>query len=213
MKINILEEWGWQYALYGLSRSYSQSLKKMPKVAAKLAFGKDRSEWKFLRMVQVAMRIIAPRYWWQQFDTYRIGVEKQSASTMHTLGKRELMQEDFARPIPSYRLEELNLLIRYKKFDELKNELPEGFMQERVVMANYQSLYNIYVQRENHKLDEWKKFCDEIESRLEFFYMFLCNYDEDCPGYMQDFKFFYEYLERLPNYRKLGEWSEMEEKK
>lgn len=40
---------------------------------------------KHLRMVMCWVDIWAPRYWWQEFDTYRQGVEKVSCSTMHKL--------------------------------------------------------------------------------------------------------------------------------
>ena len=51
---------------------------------------------KVMRGVLAWAKITAPRGWWQEFDTYRIGVEKLSSeSTMHTLGKRDLTVDDF----------------------------------------------------------------------------------------------------------------------
>ena len=50
---------------------------------------------KQLRMVMVWADIYAPRYWWNEFDTYRAGVEKVSCSTMHRLMARHLTSEDF----------------------------------------------------------------------------------------------------------------------
>ena len=51
---------------------------------------------KVLRGVLAWASITAPRAWWQEFDTYRIGVEKLSSeSTMHTLGQRDLTVDDF----------------------------------------------------------------------------------------------------------------------
>jgi len=41
--------------------------------------------------------------------------------------------------------------------------LPEGWNQRRTWTANYQVLRNIYFQRRNHKLDEWREFCKIIE--------------------------------------------------
>ena len=46
---------------------------------------KDDSECKFLRQIKVQCFIKAPRYWWIEFDTYKVGVTCQSESTMHTL--------------------------------------------------------------------------------------------------------------------------------
>lgn len=42
--------------------------------------------------------------------------------------------------------------------------LPSSYNQTRNVMLNYEVLANIYRQRNNHKLDEWREFCKWIES-------------------------------------------------
>ena len=41
--------------------------------------------------------------------------------------------------------------------------LPSSYNQTRNVMLNYEALANIYRQRKNHKLDEWREFCKWIE--------------------------------------------------
>ena len=60
-----------------------------------------------------------------------------------------------------------------KKFLETKNKtywwqliqlLPSSYNQTRNVMMNYEVLANIYRQRKNHKLDEWREVCKWIES-------------------------------------------------
>ena len=42
--------------------------------------------------------------------------------------------------------------------------LPSSYNQTRNVMFNYEVLANIYRQRKNHKLDEWREFCKWIET-------------------------------------------------
>lgn len=42
--------------------------------------------------------------------------------------------------------------------------LPSSYNQTRNVMLNYEVLANIYRQRKNHKLDEWREFCAWIET-------------------------------------------------
>lgn len=42
--------------------------------------------------------------------------------------------------------------------------LPSSYNQTRNVMLNYEVLANIYRQRKDHKLDEWREFCKWIES-------------------------------------------------
>lgn len=42
--------------------------------------------------------------------------------------------------------------------------LPSSYNQRRTVMLNYEVLANIYKSRRNHKLDEWRKFCEWIKT-------------------------------------------------
>ena len=42
--------------------------------------------------------------------------------------------------------------------------LPSSYNQRRTVMLNYEVLANIYRDRKNHKLDEWRYFCKWIET-------------------------------------------------
>ena len=42
--------------------------------------------------------------------------------------------------------------------------LPSSYNQKRTVMMNYEVLANIYKSRRNHKLDEWRIFCDWIKT-------------------------------------------------
>ena len=59
-----------------------------------------------------------------------------------------------------------------KKFLETKDKkywwnmiqlLPSSYNQTRNVMMNYEVLANIYKSRKDHKLDEWRNFCEWIE--------------------------------------------------
>ena len=42
--------------------------------------------------------------------------------------------------------------------------LPSSYNQKRTIMLNYEVLANIYKSRKNHKLDEWREFCNWIWS-------------------------------------------------
>lgn len=50
---------------------------------------------KFLREIVVWVKITAPILWWKQADTYRMGFEKNSESTMHTIMKFPFKASDF----------------------------------------------------------------------------------------------------------------------
>lgn len=98
---------------------------------------------KVLRGVMVWCLINAPRYWWVEMDTYRVGAERLSSeSTMHIEGKGMPEEE----------------LIKFKE------HLEEGHMQKRVWMFSYQTLRRIYFQRKDHRLPQWRIFCDWIKT-------------------------------------------------
>lgn len=145
---------------------------------------------KYMRMMPVYVRITAPLYWWKEFDTYKVGVVANSCSTMHKIAEKEFTLEDFSHEHLDIRtrkiLEETikalndyrNIYINYNPDDfEIKGcpskkdiwwqmiqLLPSSYNQTRNVMMNYEVLANIYRQRKNHKLDEWREFCKWIES-------------------------------------------------
>ena len=143
---------------------------------------------KFMRMIVVYCDILAPLYWWKEFDTYKIATVANSCSTMHTIHKKEFTLDDFSyenvldEPIvdPDGRLvssqASLNLTIDIlniyrEKFIDTKDKkywwqmiqlLPSSYNQKRTVMLNYEVLANMYKSRKDHKLDEWHEFCDWI---------------------------------------------------
>lgn len=134
---------------------------------------------KFMRMITVYVDILAPLYWWKEFDTYKVGTVANSCSTMHKIHAKEFTIEDFSvehllvenTVYFGKTLERLNNA--RNKFLETKDKeywwqmiqlLPSSYNQKRTVMLNYEVLANIYKSRKNHKLDEWHTFCDWIKT-------------------------------------------------
>lgn len=133
---------------------------------------------KFLRMINVTMDIVAPLYWWKEFDTYKVGTVANSCSTMHKIQDKKFTIDDFSfdkcelRPSTVHAImSELNE--NREKFIETKNKqywwnmiqlLPSSYNQRRTVQLNYQVLKSMYHARKNHKLDEWREFCEWIRS-------------------------------------------------
>lgn len=173
MKIEIIGEYGYKQAMKGLSLSYKTTVKRAMEIAPSLA-KKDHGHNKFLEHIDIWLDITAPRYWWQEADTYRLST-KQSESTMHTLLKRPLTQEDFERSILPETLMYINdLIYTYKEtksektFLLLKANLPEGFLQRRIWKLSYKNLREIILQRHNHRLPEWREmFCPYILQNVE----------------------------------------------
>lgn len=148
----------------------------------------DTEHRKYMRMMPVYVRITAPLYWWKEFDTYKVGTVANSCSTMHKIAEKEFTPEDFStehlisdESIPTRiysakdmmettiknlnMFRELYLKTRDKTYWwQMIQLLPSNYNQTRNVMLNYEVLANIYRQRKNHKLDEWREVCKWIES-------------------------------------------------
>lgn len=182
LEIKDISIYGWRYATKAMRRSYKTLFKSDSKeieynkdndfylgnkdrTLMKKLIHKGDEECKFLRFILIQFEMKAPRYFWQQFDTYRF-VDKSSESTMHTL-KHGVTQDDFYLYINDEILKWYIELFNTFKMNEMKASLPEGFLQTRDISTNYATLRNIYRQRRKHKLNEWQLFCDWIEQLPE----------------------------------------------
>ena len=132
---------------------------------------------KFMRQILVSMDIVAPLYWWKECDTYKVGTVTNSCSTMHTVTKKRFSATDFSTDRLNFRgIEVLDFVIgRLNQFRDLYIEtgdvewweqiiqtLPSSYNQRRTLTANYEVLRNMYHARKNHKLKEWRDFCNWI---------------------------------------------------
>ena len=143
---------------------------------------------KHLRMIYVWADITAPRYWWNEFDTYRQGVEKVSCSTMHKLMARPLEKSDFEHDCVNdlyiqHVVDSLNGSMEVYhacKDEDRKKEiwrgiiqcLPQSYLQKRTVCMSYAALRNIVRQRQGHKLYEWEIFINWCKSLPESWMIF-----------------------------------------
>lgn len=177
MKVDVLKVDGIKEALLGMGLSYGLTSDKniidmedaklagrLTKICAKCA-QRGNGEDKFLRMIQIWADVTAPRFWWAEFDTYKVGTVALSESTMHTLGKRPLAREDFEGGLPIEEL--LDWLNTYVCADccsveTKKRFLPEGFLQRRIVNFNYAVFANMIRQRRNHRLPQWHYFLSNV---------------------------------------------------
>ena len=135
------------------------------------------------------MDVVAPLYWWKEFDTYKVGTVANSCSTMHKIQAKEFTLDDFSHEhlIDEYWedgfwesewLDDLRTTIarlnrarnRFLKTKDKKywwqmiQLLPSSYNQRRTVMLNYEVLRNQYHARKNHKLDEWHDYCKMLEA-------------------------------------------------
>ena len=176
--VRVLCEAGYKEALFGLSLSYrtltpleingtkryfndDQHFLKLCKIAETLAF-KGGGHNKFLESMQIWLLIRGSLSFWKQFDTYRVGTTKQSESTMHTLKKRQLTKQDFTEEtfcIPT--------ITQNFSIDEMRDSLPSGFLECRVVNTNYKTLQNIIHQRKNHRSKKWNIFIEQLLKQIQ----------------------------------------------
>ena len=109
-----------------------------------------------------------------------------SQSAMHRIIKRDqFRQQDFSGYIRSGVMADINDLLNLYKNEqdkdikkgywrELIDNLPQSYMKVARYTTNYLQLKTMYNQRKNHKLVEWKEFCDWCEG--------LPHFDEYCLG-------------------------------
>ena len=152
------------------------------------------SHAKYRRMIVVYVDIVAPWYWWKDFDTYKVGTVANSCSTRDRIQNGgEFTLEDFSyEHLTNHALKqlkdtikELETLREYyihwdtthysvkeaenwtnKKeiWDEIVQLLPNSFNQRRTVMMNYEVLASVYKDRKNHLLKEFRDMCDWIKT-------------------------------------------------
>ena len=193
IKIEKTEIFGWEAAIRGMRNSFnswdksdshydSETGKYIPGPAdIDLMDRLSRSgpsHAKFLRYITVQFDITAPRYWWAEMDTYKVGTVRNSCSTMHKVQAKEFTREDFScEHLSEESLKTLDILISTinsarTRFNETKDKiewwqmiqlLPASLNQKATVQLNYQVLQGIYETRKNHRLDEWHDFCHWIE--------------------------------------------------
>ena len=182
MRYKVLHCAGYEQAVLGMMLSYGKTsfsefyadYVDIDRVACKLA-PMDGGHNKFLEQIQYWILVQAPLFWWKQADTYRVGISKSSESTMHKSWKNGLTQEMFETPIFQDTLNNLNKFIEEYNAEKTTTErkaylqdliignLPDAYLQTRLLNVNAKCLRNMYFQRRDHKLKQWRDFCAWIK--------------------------------------------------
>lgn len=193
IKIENIDVYGWEAAIRGM-RNPMNSWDKSDTIfdGDKWCMGENdlrlmkslskagNDHAKFLRMINVTMDITAPLYWWKEHDQYKVGTTTNSCSTMHKIQDREFTLDDFSienlyedviqNPFNKI-IDCLNFFREIYLLNKDKDDwwqmiqlLPSSYNQKRTVQLNYAVLKNMYFARRNHKLDEWRTFCNTVLS-------------------------------------------------
>ena len=136
---------------------------------------------KYLRQIMVSMDIVAPLYWWKEFDTYKVGTVANSCSTMHKIHSKEFTLNDFSTDHligtvsdatnPLKCLNDVIYCLNYHRHQYISTKdktwwwqiiqlLPSSYNQRRTITMNYENVVTIIRQRTGHKLTEWEDFVE-----------------------------------------------------
>ena len=142
---------------------------------------------KFRRMLTVYVDIIAPLYWWREFDTYKV----DAVPTYYPyVQPKDFTLNDFSHEyLDEYSLKNLastletlnffrNLYVgntgvdKYHAYEDSPKShtwwqivqlLPNSYNQRRTIMTNYEVLADQYITRPYQTLDEWPQYFKWIE--------------------------------------------------
>ena len=149
----------------------------------KASFGNGaHAQW--LTGVRVAFDLTCTNKMWVEAERYRFLEFVSSQSTMHRITKFNLDEayneyvDHRVVEIMKEKVDEYNTLCDYtpsiddnleeliekkkKKYLEILYTNPAGFELTARLTTNYRCLLNIYIQRHDHRLPEWREFCKQL---------------------------------------------------
>ena len=154
------------------NRHYTRALKllKAPLNSGHCSFAKG---------IVVNMDITFTNKAWIEFQRYHFADIITGMSTMHRISKFDLEAafNEYTDSVIIERLKELQQAYNETKSKEdylkLLYSTPAGLKMTGRISTNYLQLMNIWSQRHNHRLPEWRQFCDELIVKLPLFKEFL----------------------------------------
>lgn len=137
----------------------------------------------FLTGIRVSFDLTFSNKAWVEAERYRFLEFVSSQSTMHRITKFDLEEqynEYVDKRVIKIMKQKINvynkLVDRVKQGEKIDSEVltrqylrilytnPAGFMLTARLTTNYRCLKNIWRQRRNHRLPEWREFCKWIET-------------------------------------------------
>lgn len=153
----------------------------------------------FLTGIRVNFDLTFSNKAWVEAERYRFLEFVSSQSTMHRITKFDLDKayNEYVDPrvidIMKEKVKEYNELLDYvpginddinkleqdkkQKYLEILYTNPAGFELTARMTTNYRCLKNIYIQRKNHRLPEWRAFCEWVETLPYAKELILCEQD------------------------------------
>lgn len=130
----------------------------------------------FMTGIRVSFDLRCTNKMWVEAERYRFLEFVSSQSTMHRITKFDLEKQynEYVDPriieIMQEKVNEYNSIpedqveARKRLYLEILYSNPAGFELTARMTTNYRCLKNIYYQRRNHRLPEWREFCKWIET-------------------------------------------------
>ena len=138
--------------------------------AVKLANAKGGGHNQFLSGILVSFDLTCSNKMWVELERYRFITFVSSQSTMHRIAKFDL-KSSYNEYVDNRVIEVMeDLKKEYEENPTSENYLrllynnPAGFELTARLTTNYRCLRNVYQQRKNHRLPEWREFCKWVET-------------------------------------------------
>lgn len=141
----------------------------------------------FLTGIRVAFDLTFTNKAWVELERYRFIEFVSSQSTMHRICAFDLdaqyneyvdarVIDIMKEKVAAYNAEE-NPEEKKRRYLEVLYTNPAGFQLTARLTTNYRSLLNVYIQRKDHRLPEWREFCEYIYNTLPYFKEFVEAYN------------------------------------
>lgn len=132
------------------------------------------AEEQFMSGIIVNFDLTCSNKMWVEAERYRFLTFVSSQSTMHRIAKFNMscafnkyvdrrIVDILDEKVFNYERETVPEA-KKERYLELLYSIPSGFELTARLSTNYRCLKNIYYQRRNHRLPEWREFCKWIET-------------------------------------------------
>lgn len=132
----------------------------------------------FMTGIRVSFDLTCSNKMWVEAERYRFLEFVSSQSTMHRITKFDLTNQynEYVDPriieIVKEKVDRYNKMMEEdhdpeeakKLYLEILYSNPAGFELTARMTTNYRCLKNIYIQRHDHRLPEWRQFCEWIKT-------------------------------------------------
>lgn len=149
---------------------FERGLVRMRKLVNASKAGEVKCHDNALCGIRVSFDVVYPQYWSMEFQRYHFADIVTSSSKMHRIMLMNIgdaCNEYVDERVVAVLNEKIRLYNQEKtneRFMEVISNVPMGLELCMRVSTNYKQLQTIYHQRKNHKLHEWRYFCEWVKS-------------------------------------------------